>query len=159
MVSSAAETVEAFLEALPADRRAVIASVRDLVNRHLPPGYVETMNWGMISWEIPLARYPVTYNKQPLGYVALAAQKHYCVLYLLGVYVDSQNEKNLRDAYARAGRKLSLGKCCLRFKKLDDLLQAEVGEIIASTPVEACIAHYEASREKAMNRLRFGAGP
>ena len=148
MVSSAAKTVEAYLEELPADRREVVASVRDLVNRHLPPGYVETMNWGMICWEIPLARYPITYNKQPLGYVALAAQKHYYVLYLLGVYTDSQNEKDLRDAYARAGRKLDLGKCCLRFKRLDDLLQAEVGGIIASMPVDACIAQYEASRAK-----------
>jgi hypothetical protein len=73
MVSSAAKTVEAHLDELPAERRRVVSAVRDLVNRHVPSGYVETMNWGMISWEIPLARYPVTYNKQPLGYVALAA--------------------------------------------------------------------------------------
>lgn len=124
----------------------MISLVRDLVNRHLPSGYVETMNWGMICWEIPLSRYPVTYNKQPLGYVALAAQKNYYALYLMGVYAGSQNEKNLRDAYARVGKKLDLGKCCLRFRKLDDLLQAEVGEIIASTPVDAYISHYEASR-------------
>ncbi len=159
MVGSAARTVEDYLEELSAGRREVIASVRDLVNRHLPPGYVESMSRGMISWEIPLARYPVTCNKQPLGYVALAAQKHCYSLYLMGMYADSQGEKCLRDAYARAGRKLDLGKCCLRFKKLDDLLRVEVGEIIASTPVEACIAHYEASRAKAMNRLRFGSGP
>ena len=146
MVSSAAKTVEAYLDEMPAERREVVSAVRDLVNRHVPQGYVETMNWGMISWEIPLARYPVTYNKQPLGYVALAAQKNHYALYLMCAYADSQNEKGLRDAYAKAGRKLDLGKCCLRFKKLDDLLQEEVGRIIASMPVEAYIAHYEAGR-------------
>ena len=149
MVSSKAATVAAYLQELPDDRREVIAAVRSLVNRELPRGYVETMNWGMISWEIPLARYPATYNKQPLGYVALAAQKNHYALYLMGVYADSQNEKDLRQAYARAGRKLDMGKCCLRFRKLDDLLAEEVGTIIASMPVDACIAQYEASRVRA----------
>lgn len=149
MVSSKAATVAAYLQELPDDRREVIAAVRALVNRELPRGYVETMNWGMISWEIPLARYPATYNKQPLGYVALAAQKNHYALYLMGVYADSQNEKDLRQAYARAGRKLDMGKCCLRFRKLDDLLAEEVGTIIASMPVDACIAQYEASRVRA----------
>jgi hypothetical protein len=64
----------------------------------------------------------------------------------MGVYADSQNEKDLRDAYARAGRKLDMGNCCPRFKRWDEVLQAEVGRIIASTPVDAYIAHYEASR-------------
>ena len=149
MVSSKARTVEAYLRELPDDRRGVIAAVRTLVNRSLPKGYAETMSWGMISWEIPLARYPDTYNKQPLGYVALAAQKNHYALYLMGVHADSQNEKDLRQAYARAGRKLDMGKCCLRFRKLDDLLAEEIGTIIASMPVDAYIAHYEASRVRA----------
>lgn len=146
MASSKARTVEAYLQELPGDHREVVGAVWALVNKHLPQGYVETMNWGMIAWEIPLARYPDTYNKLPLAYVALAAQKNYYALYLLGVCADSQNEKSLRQSYARAGRKLDMGKSCLRFRKLEDLLAEEVGTIIASMPVEACIAHYEASR-------------
>ncbi len=148
MASSKAATVEAYLQELPEERREVVAAVRALVNQYMPQGYVETMNWGMISWEIPLARYPATYNKQPLGYVALAAQKNHYALYLMGVYADSQNEKDLRQAYARSGRKLDMGKSCLRFGKTDDLLMEEVGAIIASMPVDACIAHYEASRAR-----------
>ena len=146
MASSKAGTVEAYLQELPEQRREVVATVRKLVNRHLPQGYVETMNWGMISWEIPLARYPATYNRQPLGYVALAAQKNHYALYLMGVYADSQNEKDLRQAYARAGRKLDMGKSCLRFRKPDELLAEEVGAIIGAMSVDACIAQYEASR-------------
>lgn len=146
MVSSAAVTVEAYLAELPPERREVIATVRALVNANLPDGYVEGMNWGMISWEIPLSRYPVTYNKQPLGYAALAAQKNHYALYLMNAYTDSQSEHDLRKAYATAELKLDMGKCCLRFRRLDALLQPAVATVVASTPLETHIARYEASR-------------
>ncbi|MDR6841422.1 DUF1801 domain-containing protein [Pseudoxanthomonas sacheonensis] len=146
MVGSAATTVEAYLAELPPERREVIATVRALVNANLPDGYVEGMNWGMVSWEIPLSRYPVTYNKQPLIYAALAAQKNHYALYLMCAYADSQNERDLRAAYAAAGLKLDLGKSCLRFRRLDALLQSAVAAAIASTPPEVHIARYEASR-------------
>lgn len=146
MVSSAARTVDDYLAELPPERRAVVATLRDMVNAHMPPGYEEAMNWGMISWQIPLARYPITYNKQPLGYVALAAQKNNYALYLVGVYADSEQEGKLRAAAAALGKKLDMGKSCLRFKKPDDLPLAIIGELIASMPVEAYIAHYETTR-------------
>jgi hypothetical protein len=152
MVSSAAPTVEAYLAELPPERRAVIASVRDLVNRHLPPGYVEAMAWGMIGWGIPLARYPDTYNKQPLCYVGLAAQKNNYALYLMGVYAESTEEDGLRAAYARAGKKLDMGKCCLRFKSLEGLLLEEVAKVVAGTTVDEYIARYEASRAPSANK-------
>jgi hypothetical protein len=148
MVSSKASTVDAYLAELPEPRRVVVAAVRDLVNRHLPDGYVEGMNWGMISWEIPLSRYPVTYNAQPLAYVALAAQKQYYALYLPVFDEGSPQDAALRQAYAAAGRKLDMGKCCLRFRALDDLLVEPVAAVIASTPVDARIAQYEASRAR-----------
>lgn len=147
MASSAAKTVAAYLAELPPERRAVVAAVRDLVNAHLPNGYVEEMSYGMIGWNIPLARYPKTYNGQPLNYAGLAAQKNAYSLYLNCVYTDSEQELRLRDAYARAGLKLDMGKSCLRFKSLDGLLQDEVGAILASTSVEQYIALYEASRK------------
>ena len=146
MVSSAATTVEAYLAELPPERREVIATVRALVNANLPDGYVEGMNWGMISWEIPLSRYPITYNQQPLIYAALAAQKNHYALYLMCAYSDSPSEGDLRTAYAAAGLKLDMGKSCLRFRRLDALLQPAVAAVIASTPPETLIARYEASR-------------
>ena len=82
MVSSKAATVEEYLAELPDDRREAISEVRDLILDHLPDGYVEGMNWGMIVYEVPLERYPDTYNKQPIGLVALASQKNYMSLYL-----------------------------------------------------------------------------
>ena len=148
MASSKAKTVEEYLAELPEDRRLVIASVRDLVNRHIPDGYVEAMSWGMISWEVPLSRYPDTYNRQPLAYVALAAQKQYYALYLMACYANSTQDVALRNAYADVGKALDMGKSCLRFKALDDLLPEVVGGVIASTPVDAHIAQYEASRAR-----------
>ena len=146
MVSSKATTVEQYLAELPEDRREVLSAVRDLIRRHLPEGYREGVNWGMISYEIPLERYPDTYNKRPLGYVALAAQKNAYSLYLMGVYADPTQEARLREAFQEAGKKLDMGKSCVRFRKLDDLPTEAIGELIASTPPERYIEMYEAGK-------------
>ncbi|HHX63818.1 MAG TPA: DUF1801 domain-containing protein [Chloroflexi bacterium] len=148
MVKSDARTVEAYLDELPEERRAVVAAVRDMVLRHLPEGYHETMRWGMISYEIPLEVYPDTYNGQPLGYVGLAAQKNYYALYLMGVYADPEQTAQLRAGYERAGKRLDMGKSCLRFRRLDDLLMDVVGPLIAGTPPDAHISQYEAARRR-----------
>lgn len=146
MAGSTADTVAAYLAELPPERRAIVSTVRDLVNRHLPPGYSETMGWGMICWGIPLSRYPETYNGQPLCYAALAAQKNAYSLHLMSVYAESADENSLRKAYEKAGKKLDMGKCCLRFKSLDGLLTDEIARIVAAMSVEDYIAHYERSR-------------
>ncbi len=146
MVSSAAKTIDAYLAELPPERRAVIAAMRDRVNAYLPPGYEETMNWGMITWQIPLARYPTTYNKRPLAYVALAAQKNNYALYLSGVYAEGEQERKLRAEAAALGKKLDMGKSCVRFRNIEDLPLDAIGELIASMSVEAYIASYEARR-------------
>ena len=148
MVQSAATTVEAYLAELPEDRRAVVAAARDLVLRHLPAGYTETMGFGMVCYGIPLSVYPDTYNGQPLCYAALAAQKRHYALYLMNVYQDSDEERRLRDAFAARGLKLDMGKSCLRFKRLEDLALDAVGAAIARTPPPAFIARYEASRQR-----------
>ena len=140
-----ADTAEAYVAGLPPERADVISSVRDLVNAALPSGYVERAS-GMVSWVVPLARYPGTYNKQPLILAALAAQKNHNALYLVCAYADPASDAALRDAYEAAGRKIDMGKSCLRFRDREDLLDDAVTSVIAGTPVEALIAGYEASR-------------
>ena len=103
MAKSNAATVQEYLDELPEDRRAVVAAVRDVVLRHLPKGYGENMNWGMISYEIPLERYPDTYNGQPLSYMALAAQKNHYALYLMCFYGDGAGR--LAEGGVPEGRK------------------------------------------------------
>lgn len=148
MAKSAAATVDQYLAELPAERREIVAAVREMILRHLPVGYQETINWGMISYEIPLAQYPTTYNGQPLGYLALAAQKNYYALYLLRVNGDAELEGRLKEAFSRAGKKLDMGKACLRFRKLTDVPWDAIGEIVASTSPAQYIAHYEAARQR-----------
>lgn len=148
MARSSATTVEAYLAELPADRRAELEPVLAMVRKALPKGYAETMGWGMICWGIPLSVYPDTYNKQPLCYAALAAQKNYHTLYLMAVYADSAEERALREAFAAAGKKLDMGKCCVRFKRVADLDLPALKRAVASISPKQFIAMYEASRRK-----------
>ena len=146
-MKSSATTVQGYLDELPEDRRAVVEAVREMVLHNLPEGYREAMRWGMISYEVPLERYPDTYNGQPLTYAALAAQKNNFALYL-SVYQDPEQEARLREGFKKAGKKLDMGKACLRFRKLDDLPMNVVAEAVAATPVDAFLRRHEAARAR-----------
>jgi hypothetical protein len=143
---SDAGTVEEYLESLQPQRREVVSAVRDVINEALPPGYVEGIAFGMIGWSVPLERFPDTYNGQPLSYVALAAQKRYYSLYLNAVYTGSAEEDEFRRRWEATGRKLDMGKSCVRFKRLDDLDLDLVSEVVASTSTDAFIQQYKQTR-------------
>lgn len=146
MVSSKAATPEAYIAELPPERRDLVSRLRDLVNANIPDGYVERMSWGMIGWEVPLERFSDTYNKQPLVYAGLAAQKNHTALYLNCVYASEERTQRLKDAWAAAGKRLDMGKSCLRFKSADQVAEQVLAETIASIPIETFIAEYEAGR-------------
>jgi hypothetical protein len=146
MVQSNATTVEAYLAELAPERRASVEAVRAVVLDNLPEGYEESMLFGMITYSVPLSRYPETYNKKPLCYAALAAQKNHFSLYLMNVYAGSDSEARFRAAWAKSGKKLDMGKSCVRFRSAGDLALDLVGKTIAATPAEAFIGQYEASR-------------
>jgi hypothetical protein len=148
MVSSKAATPEAYLDELPPERAAFVSRLRDLVNANLPAGYVERMSWGMIAWEVPPELHPNTYNGQPLVYAGLAAQKHHTALYLNCVHISKARTERLRAAWAAAGKKLDMGKSCLRFKRPEDVAEAVLAETIRSIPVESFLADYEAGRAR-----------
>jgi hypothetical protein len=141
-----AKTPEEYLAALPENRRASIAAVREVVRKHLPKGYAEFVNYGMLNYGVPLSRFPKP-DGQPLCYVALAAQKNYCALYLMSAG-DKKHGAKLRAAFKVAGKKLDMGKSCIRFQTEDDLPLDAVGEIIGSIPSEKWIEIFEASRKK-----------
>jgi uncharacterized protein YdhG (YjbR/CyaY superfamily) len=148
MVTSKAKTVADYMAELPADRRKTISTVRAVVRKSLPKGYKETVGYGMICYSVPLSVYPDTYNGQPLCYAALAAQKHYCALYLMNVYGDGATAKAFRDGFKKAGKKLDMGKSCVRFKTADDLPLDVIGRTIAATPVKAFLAKYEKVKKR-----------
>ncbi len=134
-------TVDAYLSELPDDRRAAIAAVRAVIREHLPPGFEEGMQYGMIGYHVPLERFSDTYNGQPLAAAALASQKRHMALYLMGVYGDE--DSRFREQWQATGKKLDMGKSCVRFRRLNDVPLEVVGEAIARTSVEELIADDE----------------
>lgn len=135
------EVVEYFVDLDPA-RRAVLYPVMDSIRDAMPEGYRLGVQWGMPGWVVPLETFPNTYNKQPLAYVSLAAQKNYNSLYLMGLYSIPELEAGFRSDWAAAGLKLDMGKSCLRFKSLADLDLDIIARTVASVPVEAFLATY-----------------
>ncbi len=148
MVQRQASSVEDYLRQVPDDRRDVIVQVLDFVRNNIPAGYEETIAFGMIGWVIPIERYPNTYNGQPLGVVSLAAQKHHNALYLAGPYADPELAGRMHRAYREAGKRLDMGKSCVRFKRWDQLEPDVLAEVIQAVPPERFIELYESSRPK-----------
>jgi hypothetical protein len=146
MVRSDATTVKQYLSEISDDQRGDVEAVRDLVLENLPDGYVETMRWGMITYEVPLETYPDTYNGKPLMFVALAAQKRHLALYLTNVAFVQGGEEAFKTKYLETGKKMDMGRSCLRFKSVDDLATDVIAESINSMPVDEFVRQYEISR-------------
>jgi hypothetical protein len=142
-MQSDANDVDQYLDELPEDRRQALTAVRKLVLDHLPAGFEEVMQYGMISYVVPLDRFPSTYNGQPLAVASLASQKRHMALYLMGIYGDEGNQTWLRQQWATTGKKLDMGKSCLRFRSLDDLALDVVGEAIARTSVADLVDQHD----------------
>jgi len=138
-MQSKAKTVDQYLEELPEDRRIQIGQVREVILKNLPKGYEEVMNWGMITYQVPLENYPDTYNKQPLMYAALASQKNHMAVYLMCVYENENSRIKFEEEYKETGKKMDLGKSCVRFKKIEDLPLELVGKTIAAVDMETYI--------------------
>ena len=143
---SNAATVEQYLSELPDDRLEAIEAVRDVILENLPDGFEEVMNWGMITYQVPLSRYPDTYNKKPLMMAALASQKNHMAVYLTGVYADQESRTRFLTAYQASGKRLDMGQSCVRFRKLDDLPLDLIGGAIAEYSVDEFIALNERAR-------------
>ena len=146
---SEATTVEQYLADLPEDRRRAVEAVRETILTNLPEGYEEAMNWGMISYQVPLEVHPDTYNGQPLMYAALASQKNHMAVYLSAIYANEKAREEFEAAYKATGKRFDVGKSCVRFKKLDDLPLDVIGEAVAGVPVDRFIALYEGGRDGA----------
>lgn len=147
-MQSKAKTVDQYYAELPADRRAALQQVRDVIRKNIDKGYVECMGYGMPGWAVPHSLYPPGYHcdpKQALPYCGLASQKQYMSLYLMCVYGDGGEDRAFRAAWAKTGKRLDMGKSCIRFKKVDDLALDVIADTIRRTPVKTYIAMYERS--------------
>ena len=150
-----APTVAEYLAALPADRRTALSGVRKVINQNLPDGYEEGMQFGMIGWYVPLSAYAAGYGdnpKVPLPLVGLGSQKTGMVLHFIGLYLNPELSSWFAGEYTKSGKKLDMGKGCVRFKSLEDLPLDVIGRTIARVPVEEHIATYRATRASSAKR-------
>jgi hypothetical protein len=141
-----AATVEEYLDQLPEDRRAAVQSVRKVILKHLPKGYEEVVQYGMLGYVVPLKAFPAGYlnrKNEPLPYICLASQKNYLTIHLMSVYGDTAGQ--FREEYLATGKKLDMGKACIRFKKVEDLALDVIGQAVAKWPMKKWIAMCEAA--------------
>lgn len=144
--SRGAATVAEYLAQLPDDRRAGLEAVRAVILKNLPKGYEERMQYGMIGYCVPHSIYPAGYHcdtSQPLPFGGLASQKGHMSLYLMGLYMSEDRLRKFQDAWKASGKKLDMGKSCIRFKKVEDVPLGVVGEAVRGMPVKEYIAVYE----------------
>jgi hypothetical protein len=153
-MQSSAKTVSEYISNLPENRREQIEQVRKVILNHLPKGYEEVMNWGMITYQVPLDRYPDTYNKKPLMYAALASQKNYMSLYLIGIYMHDSLRQQFEKKYKASGKKMNIGKSCVRFKTIEDLPLNLIGPAIAAFDVDDFIDHFIKETERARSQRK-----
>lgn len=153
-MKSDAKTVDEYLQSLPPDRRAAMSAVREVVLAHLPKGYEERIIYDMIGYVVPHSLYPAGYHcdpKLPLSYACLGSQKNHVALHLMSVYGDPATLAWFQKAWKASGKKLDMGKACVRFKTVEDVPLDVIGQVIARMPVKTYIAAVEkaiASRGK-----------
>ena len=160
-MQSKSATVDEYLSALPDDRRKAFDAVRRVFLDNLDGGYEEGMQYGMIGYYVPHSVYPAGYHcdpKQPLPFAGLASQKNHMSLYLMCVYNDESHLLWFRQAWAASGKKLDMGRSCVRFKKLEDLALEVIAEAVKRVPAKAYVEHYEAAIKKTNTRPPKGKG-
>jgi hypothetical protein len=140
--------VATFLARLPTERRREAERVREAIRRHLPAGYEEVVSKNMLVYQVPLERYPDTYNGRPLWYVALASEKSYLSLHLMPAYGDKALARRLADGFRAAGKKLDMGKACIHFTTTDDVPLDVIGQIVAAMPVDRWVRLAQAARRR-----------
>ncbi len=159
-MQSKAQTVAAYLKELPEDRRIAMSAVREVILQNLDAEFQEGMQYGMIGYCVPHSVYPAGYHcdpKQPLPFACLASQKNYMSLYLMSAYGNEEADQQLRAAFLKAGKKLDMGKSCIRFKKLADLPLDVIGAFIGRLTARQYVESYEAALKRSVERKPIAA--
>lgn len=145
-------TLEAYIAKLSTERKPLIERLRQTILKNLPKGFEETFSYGMIGYVIPHSIYPKGYHcnpKLPLPFINLASQKKYISLYHMGLYANTKLLTWFEKKYIKQlNRKPDVGKCCVRFKKMNEIPFELVGELCTKMSAQDWIRLYEQSRKK-----------
>lgn len=153
---SAIQTPDEYLSSLEPKRQEMVGAIRDAVNDNIQEGFEEQIEFGMISWVIPLERFPNTYNGHPTMYAALASQKQHVSLYLMAIYADAELSEWFQTEYAKLVRKPNMGKSCIRFRKMEDipldLIQEAIGKFTVDDYLALLASHQVPAKSKRVKR-------
>jgi hypothetical protein len=145
-MQSKAKTPEEYINQLPEDRKAVIRKIRTTILKNLPKGFSEVMSYGMLGYVVPHSLYPHGYHvnpKLPLGFINVASQKNYISIYHMGLYNGPLLEWFKGKWKSATSKKLDMGKCCIRFKKPEDVPMDLIGELASRITPQQWIEIYE----------------
>ncbi|MBK7172899.1 MAG: DUF1801 domain-containing protein [Bacteroidales bacterium] len=145
-MQSNAKTVDQYISELPEDRKQIIADLVAVIRQNLPAGFSEGMAYGMLGWAVPHSLYPAGYHcdpKQPLPFLSLASQKNYISLYHMGLYEGALLDWFQEQWKSVTPKKLDMGKCCIRFKKAEDIPLSLIGELVTKISPADWISIYE----------------
>lgn len=152
MVSSSAGTIKEYLSEIPEPRRSEIKQLLELIRSKIKPGYVETMSWGMICFEVPLEISGVTYNTQPLVAIGLASQKQHISIYLTSIYAKEELAAEFKQRWINSGKKLDMGKGCVRFRTLEQADLKTIAWAVSKQTPKQFSKEYIAARAKGIKR-------
>ena len=151
-MTSDTKTPEAYISALPQERKDAVSKLRKVILKNLPNGFAETMGYGMLGYVVPHSIYPDGYHcdpKTPLPFMSVASQKNFIAVYHMGVYAHKELYDWFVNEYPKySNRKLDMGKSCIRFKKIDEIPYKLIGELASKMTTEKWIKIYETAIKK-----------
>lgn len=151
-MKSEAKTVIEYLSTMPEERIEPMDKLYKAIKKNIPKGFAEGISYGMLGWSIPHSLYPAGYHcnpEQPLPFMNIASQKNFIAVYHMGIYSDAELLKWFTDEYPKhCRRKLDMGKSCIRFKHMDDIPYALIGELASKITPAEWIAIYEKALKK-----------
>lgn len=145
-MQSKAQSVDEYIRELPADRAHAITAIRNVIKKHMDAGFCEGMQYGMIGYYVPHSNYANGYHcdpKQPLPFAGLASQKGNISLYFMHLYADPKELKWFQGEYAKTGKKLNMGKSCIRFRGLEDVPLELIGKVLSRITAKKYVELYE----------------
>jgi uncharacterized protein YdhG (YjbR/CyaY superfamily) len=156
-MQSSASRPEQYLASLPPDRRDAVSRIRDAIRAGLPDGYAEGMQYGMLGWCVPHSLCPDGYHcdpKQPVPFASVASQKQHIGIYLFCVYMDPEVSAWFQAEWKKTGKKLDMGKGCVRVRKIEDVPMELITQTVAKFPVQVFLSRYESSLPDAVRKKR-----
>lgn len=123
-----ASSVKDYIDQIDEPRKRDIQALHDLISSTLPE-LPASIQFNMIGYGSYHYRY-ATGREGDAPIVALASQKNYISVYAHAV---TKEGKYLAETFADALGKVSVGKSCIRFKRLSDLQTTVLMELLKET--------------------------